>query len=235
MSQRISDLTPVSSLTGDELIEIVVPNSTSSTGYASRSAPTSLFGGGLPYRFTFEIIDQPISSDLTFSLYFEKGQFDSSAFRPNSDSDSSGDWTLATAIMNFNAIVGFHFSLEDSYQYSAFSPLNSSVWVNKMGGALGSGSDSDADQLRWGTFNNSNDLSIYQIPDTYPSSNFMNYTPAIAPVEIYEEGNFAADGLIVVRFQVVSPSNGFNSLPNSFSMKGYADINMAFSNFYQPA
>jgi hypothetical protein len=235
MSQRISDLTPVSSLSGAELVEIVVPNGASPTGYVSRSAITSLFGGGLPYRFTFEINDQSISSDLTFSLYFEKGQFDSTAFRPNSDSDPTGDWTLATAIMSFNAIVGFHFSSEDSYQYSAFSPLNSSVWVNKMGGVLGNGSDNDADQLRWGTFNSSSDLSIYQIPDNYPSINSMNYTPAIAPVEVYEEGNFVADGSIVVRFRVVSPLNGWNQLPISFSIKGYADINMAFSNFYNPS
>lgn len=235
MSQRISDLTPVSSLTGAELVEIIVPNSASPTGYFSHSAPTSLFDGGLPYRFTFEINDQSINSDLTFNLYFAKVQFDSTAFRPNSDSDPTGDWTLATAIMNFNAIVGFHFSSEDSFQYSSFSPLNSSVWVNKMGGALGNGSDNDADQLRWGTFNNSNDLSIYQIPDNYTSTNFMNYTPAIAPVEVYEEGNFAADGSIVVRFRVVSPFNGWNQFPISFSIKGYADINIAFSNFYQPS
>lgn len=235
MSQRISDLTSVSSLDGIELVEIVVPNNSSPTGYVSRSAPTSLFGGGLPYRFTFEINEQSISSDLTFSLYFEKSQFDSIAFRPNSDSEPTGDWTLATAIMNFNAIAGFRFSSEDSYQYSSFSPLNSSVWVNKMGGALGSGSDNDADQLRWGTFNNSNDLSIYQIPDNSPSTNSMNYTPVIAPVEVYEEGNFAADGFIVVRFGVVSPLNSWNQSPISFSIKGYADINMAFSNFYQPS
>ncbi|BBA65475.1 predicted ORF [Xanthomonas phage XacN1] len=237
MSQRISDLTPVSSIAGDELVEVAVPNSESPTGYVSRSASTSLFGGGggLPYRFTFEINDEPIGSDLSFQLYLEKGQFDSTAFRPNADSDPDGDWTLATAIMNFNAIAGFHFSSEDNFQFYAFSPLNSSVWVNKMGGALGSGADSDADQLRWGTFNNSNDLSIYQIPDNYPSSNYMNNTPVIAPVEVYEDGNFGPDGSIVIRFRVVSPYNGWGTYPQTFSLKGYADINMAFSNFYRPA
>lgn len=234
MSQRISDLTPVLTLSGSELVEVAVPNGASPTGYVSRSASTSLFGGGLPYRFTFEVNNDSIGSDLTFSLYFQKGQFDSTAFRPNSDSDPDGDWTLATAIMNFNAIAAFQFS-EEQYQFSKFSPLNSSVWVNKVGGALGSGADNDADQLRWGTFNNSNDQSIYQIPDNYPSTDYMNNTPVIAPVEVYEEGNFAADGSIVVRFRVVSPYTGWVQYPNAFSIKGYADINMAFSNFYRPA
>lgn len=234
MSQRISDLTPVSSISGDELVEIAVPNGESPTGYVSRSAPTSLFGGGLPYRFTFEIIDESINSDLTFRLYLNKGQFDSTAFRPNADSDPDGNWTLATAIINLNAIVGFQFT-EEAYIYSKFSPLNSSIWVNKMGGALGSGADYDADQLRWGTFNSSTDLSLYQIPDNYPSSNAMNNTPAIAPVEVYEEGNFDADGSIVILFRVISPYNGWMQYPSAFSMKGYADINMAFSNFYHPA
>jgi hypothetical protein len=234
MSQRISDLTPVSSISGSELVEISVPNGDSPTGYVTRSAPVGLFGGGLPYRFTFDVHNEYISSDLTFNLYFNKGQFDSTAFRPNFESDPDGDWTLATAIMNFNAIVGFKFT-EESYEYSKFSPLNSTVWVNKMGAALGSGSGNDADQLRWGTFNSNSDLSNYQIPDTYPSSNYMNYTPIIAPVEVYEEGNFDADGSIVVRFRVLSPYDGWAQYPNSFSIKGYADINMAFSNFYRPA
>lgn len=234
MSQRISDLPPVSTLSGSELVEVAVPNGNSPTGYVSRSASTSLFGGGLPYRFTFELNNESIDSDMSFTLTFSKGQFDSTAFRPNSDSDPDGDWTLATAIMNFNAIVGFQFS-EEQYQFSKFSPLNSTVWVNKMGGALGSGYDEDADQLRWGTFNSGNDQSIYQIPDYYPSTNYMHNTPVIAPVEVYEEGNFAADGSIVVRFRVVSPYNDWSQYPSAFSIKGYADINMAFSNFYIPA
>lgn len=234
MAQRISDLTTVLSLSGNELIEVATPDGDSSTGYVSRSANISLLSGGLPYRFTFEVNNEFISNDMTFQLSFTKGGFDSTAFRPNSDSDPDGDWTLATAIMNFNAIAAFQFT-EEQYEFSKFSPLNSSVWVNKVGGALGNGADNDADQLRWGTFNNSNDQSIYQIPNNYPSTNYMIHTPVIAPVEVYEEGNFTADGLIVVNFRVISPFNGWSQYPTAFSIKGYVDINMAFSNFNRPA
>lgn len=222
MSQRISDLTPVLSLSGSELVEVAFPNGNSPTGYVSRSASTSLFGGGLPYRFTFELNNESIDSDMSFTLTFSKGQFDSTAFRPNSDSDPEGDWTLATAIMNFNAIAAFQFP-EEQYQFSTFSPLNSTVWVNNIGG--------DGYRLRWGTFNEGNDQSIYEIPTYYPSTNYMYNTPVIAPVEVYEEGNFAADGSIIVRFRVVSPYNGWSQYPSALSIKGYADINMAFSNF----
>lgn len=236
MSQRISEMTPVSSLNGDELVELAVPSDASPTGYVTRHAQTSLFGGsgGLPYRFTFDIHNEFINSDLTFRLYFDKALFDSTAFRPNHDSDPSGDWNLSNAIMNFNAIAGFHFSSEDTYQFSKFAPVNSTVWVNKMGGALGSGSDNDADQLRFGTFNTNNDLSLWQIPSNYPSTNYMNDTPLVVPTEVYEEGG--DNGSIVVFFRVISPYEGWGSgYPSTYSIKGYADINMAFSNFYQPA
>lgn len=232
MSQRISDLSEVSSLTGAELVEVSVPNGASPTGYTTRSASTSLFGGGggLPFRFEFDLDSAFLDSDNTFTITFNKGIFASTAFRPNSSVDPSGDWTLATAIMNFNGIAAFLHS-EDTYPFSEFAPLNSSVWVNKVGSILGS---NDGDRLRWGSYNSSGDNYVYSIPDSPPSgTNQFNHTPVIAPIDVTEEGDFSAGGEIVIRFRVLTPYDGWQQ-PEAISIKGYVDINMAFSNFYQP-
>ncbi len=230
MSQRISEMTPVSSLNGDELVEVAVPDNESSTGFVTRHAQASLFGGNsgsLPYRFTFEYENYNLNSDLSFSISFNKSDFDSTAFRPNANTDPDGIWKLSNAIMNFNAIVGFKSAFaEGPNQYARFAPLNSTVWVNKMGSAIGS----DSDLLRYGSFNNTNDFDIFEIPSNYPTVNYMYTTPVIAPTEVYEDGN--EGGLIVVRFRVVSPYDSWGTdFPIYFSIKGYADINMAFSNF----
>lgn len=233
MSQRISDLQEVSSLTGAELVEVSVPNGASPTGYVTRSASTSLFGGGggLPFRYEFNLDSTVLESDNTFTITFNKGLFASTAFRPNTLTDPDGDWTLAAAIMNFNGIAAFQHS-DTPYAFSQFSPLNSSVWVNKAGRAL---SSNDGDRLRWGSFNSSGDNDIYSIPDSSPSgSNQFNYTPVIAPVDVIEDGDFGAGGEITVRFRVLAPYDGWD-FPEAVSIKGYVDVNMAYSNFYQPA
>jgi hypothetical protein len=243
MSKRISELTQFTgTLSGQELVEISVPNNGSDTGYITRSVEVSKFmgsGGSTPYRY--EIPEQTINfdSDYTFKLTFDKSLFYDTSMFPNGPK-SGAPYPLALGMFNFNAAVALNFQTSGEYVFESFGFINSNVLIPLGNQNSGSGGNSDQGLGRIGTFNSGNDGQITSVaPDNYPLTNAMYSTPLIQPINFYEEwsgspGDGPAPDQIVFVFQITGPYNVFYN-PSQLIIKGYVDANTIMSGFRVPS
>lgn len=241
MSKRISELTEFTgNLSGQELVEISVPNNGSPSGYITRSVEVSKFmgsGGELPYRYEISEQTIPLQSDYTFKLRFPKSLFQDTAMLPNTESSITDK--LAAGLFKFNALAAFEFQEVAHYTFESFGFLNSEVLVPLGNISNGAHGNSDDTLARIGTFNFGNDGRINTLGQPlYPIDNPLYSTPSIQPIGFFEDWSSdnhtdTADEL-VFEFLITRPY-GVVFNPVNMIIRGYVDVNTVFSPFYIPS